>query len=179
MKFLFSLLCILPVLAFATTPAETEFALNRLSGVARKYSLGSLIHQTRNVAIGKYSFAKQGGAVGAINLWKDLNGGNVTDNYTSIPDNAVIQNVTVDVLTVPAGSTATGAGIKVELVNDADLYANTSLASFTGKLLGIPDFATAADWIKLTADKQLKIEVVNVALTSGIFNVYVDYILGD
>lgn len=174
MKKLILGLLLLPVMALATITAEEEFALNRMSGVARKYSLGTLIHKTTNLAVGKYSFAVQGGAVGNINLLSDLND---TNSTVTIPDNAVIKNVWVDVLTTPIGGT--GASVKIELVNDADLVASTSVASFTGLLLGIPDHATAADWIKLSADKTLKLEAVSAALTAGKFNVYVEYVLGD
>lgn len=166
---------LLPVLAMATITAEEEFALNRLNAVARKHSLGTLVHKSRNVAVGKYSYAVQGGAVGNIILLDDLA---VASSYTTIPDNAVIQNVWVDVLTQPTGSSL--SDIRVELVNDADLKAGLSIGSFTGILQGIPDTATVSDWIKLTADKQLNIQVAAPsALTAGKFNVYVEYILGD
>jgi len=175
-KLIFTLL-LAPLIAFAVLPDATKYALDHSSGPALKYGLGTQLSNTRNLAVGKYSYAVQGGAVGNISLLNDLNAGNVASNYTTIPDNAIIQNAWVDVLTQPTSSSA--ASIKVELVNDGDILGSTAKASFTGMLQGIPDAATIGDWIKLSADKVLKIEVVTTALTAGKFNVYIEYILGD
>lgn len=173
MKKLILAILLLPMFAYATITAEQEFALNRLSGVAKKYSLGTLIHKNVNVAVGKYSYAKQGGAVGDITLRSDLN-----DSASSvvIPDNAIIQDVLIDVLTTP--TTNSGGTLALKAQSSGDLKGATAAASFAGLMDGVP-VGSAATSIKLTADRTLKLTVASAVLTGGIFNVYVEYLLGD
>lgn len=171
-KFLLALLFV-PSIALATITAEQEFAINRMNSVAQKHQLGTLLQKNVNVVTGKYSFAVQGGAVGDISLLSDLNN---TNSTIVIPDNAVIKKVYIDVLTAPTSGGA--ATVAVKLQSAADLKGATAIASFTGIMDGVPAGA-AANMIKLTADRTLKITVATAALTAGKFNVYVEYVLGD
>lgn len=174
MKFLvvFALL-LLPTLASATITAEQEFAINRSSSVARKHSLGTLLHKNVNVVVGKYSYAVQGGAVGSVNLLSDL-----TDatSLVKIPDNAVIKQVWIDVLT--PGTTSASGTMAITLQSAGDLKAALAAASYTGILAGIP-VGVAANMIKLTAERTLVGTIATGALTAGKWNVYVEYVLGD
>lgn len=164
---------LLPGIAFAVISASQEFQLNRMNSVAQSTQLGTLLAKTKNVVVGKYSFAVQGGAVGNINLLRDL-----TDTHSTVvlPDNAVIRNVYVDVLTQPTSSSA--ASVSVGAVSDGDLVASTAKGSFTGILDGVPA-NTAVTTIKLAADKTVYAKVITTALTAGKFNVYIEYALGD
>lgn len=174
MKKLILSFLLIPVLAFATITAEQEFALNRLSGVAFKHSLGSLIHKNVNVVVGKYSYAVQGGAVGDVNLLSDLLD---TNSTITLPDNAVVKQVWVDVLTSVTGGYNSSVAVKAQTT--ADLYAATAVGSVTaGIKAGVP-VGTAATMIKLTADRTLKATISNDSLTAGVFNAYVEYVLGD
>lgn len=171
-KFLLALLFV-PSIALATITAEQEFAINRMNSVAQKHQLGSLLHKNVNVVVGKYSFAVQGGAVGTVNLLSDLNDSKST---ITIPDNAVIKKVYIDVLTDPtSGGSAT---VAVRLQSAGDLKGATAIASFTGIMDGVPAGA-AANMIKLSADRTLQATIATAALTAGKFNVYVEYVLGD
>lgn len=166
-------LLLLPVVMFATITADQEYALNRMNSVSQKYQLGTLLAKSSNVVVGKYSFGVSGQTAtsGDVNLLRDL-----TDSTTTvtIPDNAVVQNVWVDILTSQSGSS-----VALKLVNAADLLASTAAGSFTAGLKqGIPDYATISDQIKLSADKTLK-ATFNGTTTAGKFNVYVEYVLGD
>lgn len=174
MKFLvvFALLC-LPTLASATITAEQEFAINRMNSVARKHSLGTLLQKKVNVVVGKYSFAVQGGAVGAVNLLSDL-----TDatSLVKIPDNAVIKQVWIDVLT--PGTTSASGTMAINLQSAGDLKGALAAASYTGIVAGVP-VGVAANMIKLTAERTLTGTIATGALTAGKWNVYIEYVLGD
>lgn len=170
MKKLILGLLLLPVMAFATITAEEEFALNRLSGVARKYSLGTLLAKNVNVVVGKYSFAVQGGAVGSINLLRDLND---TGSTIVIPDNAIVKQVWTDTIT-----SATGGSLGFTLQTTADMKAAVSASAMSGIQAGTP-VGSAATMLKLTADRTLVATVSNSNITAGVINVYVEYVLGD
>ncbi len=166
-----ALLLLLSVVANATITAEEEFALNRLSGTARKYSLGTLIHKNVNVVVGKYSYAVQGGVVGDVTLRSDLSS---SASSISIPDNAIIKQVWVDNLV-----TVSGGSIALKLQSAADLKAETSAATYAaGTVIAGTPIGTAATMIKLTAARTLK-ATLSSTVTAGQFNVYVEYVLGD
>lgn len=118
----------------------------------------------------QYDFSKHGGAVGDI-----LTG-------LRIPKGAIIQNVFADVLTAAtsADSTATIA-LKAEAANDLFTAAAVSGAPFssTGRKLGIPDFATVADYKKTTAEREVTMSIAVQALTAGKIDFYVQYVLGN
>lgn len=173
MKKLILFFSFVPVIAFALISNEEEFAINRLSGAAQKYQLGSLLHKNLNVVVGKYSFAKQGGVTGDINLLNDI-----TDSTSTvvIPDNAVVKQVYIDVITQPTGGSTSTVAVKLQTA--ADLLGATAIASVTGQLDGTPD-GSAANMVKLTADRTLKTTIGTADLTGGQFNVYVEYVLGD
>lgn len=168
----FALLVLLPMVGFATITAEKEQKLNRMNATAMKYELGTELAKKPNLVVGKYSFGVSGqtATTGDVNLLRDLADSSST---ITIPDNAIVTNVFVDVLTAPVGvSTA------IKLVGAGDLLDVTLEGAFTGLLQGIPDKATVADYIKLSADKTLKTTLDGTA-TAGKWNVYVEYVLGD
>lgn len=144
------------------------FVLGRMNSSAQRAEVNSCFQEVSLKC--KYDFAVQGGAIGAINL-KDENGGNAT-----IPDNAIIQHVLIDVITAPtSGGSAT---LAIDAQSAGDLRTALAVASFTGILAGNP-VDTAASAIKLTADRAVTLTVATAALTAGVFNVYVRYTLGD
>ncbi len=167
------MLFVFPLLAFGHTSAEQEYALNRMNGVARKYELGTRLREDVQTAVGKYSFALQGGSSAAsIYLLKDLTA-NTSANRITIPDNAIIRQVYVDVLTAPQSSS-----IAVSLQAAGDLKASLAAASWSGIVAGIP-IGDASHMIKLTADRQPYLTVSGPGLTAGIINFYIDYVVGD
>lgn len=173
MKMMILALLLFPVMAFATITGEEEFALNRLSGVAKKYALGTLLAKNLNMVVGKYSYAVQGGAVGSINLLRDLND---TSSTVIIPSGSIVKQAYIDVLTTP--TTSLGGSLAVQIQSNSDIKGNTAAASFTGLMAGTP-VGSAATMIKLTAARTLHMGIASGALTAGKFNVYVEYALGD
>jgi hypothetical protein len=171
-KYYLAFLFLLPVVGVATITAEKEYALNRMNATSMKYALGTELAKKPNIVVGKYSFGVTGQTAtsGDVNLLRSL-----TDSTSTItiPDNAIVTNVFVDVLTQPAG-----ASTALTRVSSGDLLAATVEGSFTGRLQGIPDHATVADYIKLAADKTLKATLTGTA-SAGKWNVYVEYVLGD
>lgn len=157
-----------------TTHAAAQELLNKSanSSTAVKTRLGLVLKEQLGVAIGSYSFAVQGGAIGTINL-RDGDG-----KALKLPANAIIKNVVIDVITAPtSGGSAT---IAVTAVSSGDLLAATAIGSLTaGRYQGIPDDATVADMIKLTSEKTLSIAVAVAALTAGKFNVLVEYVVSE
>lgn len=170
MKKLILAILLLPVMAMATITAEEEFALNRLSGVAKKYSLGTLLGKTQGMVVGKYDFAVQGGAVSDINLLRDLNDSAST---VVLPDNAIVTQVWTDSLTAAAGGS-----VAVKANATADLVAAVAASALTGIQAGVPT-GSAATMVKMTAERTVKLSITNAVVTAGKFNVYIGYVLGD
>lgn len=153
--------------------ANTIYKLNKMNITAYQTLLGTTLgaHEDALDAIkervvkAQYDFATLGGAVGDISLG------------VTIPDNAVITDVVIDVLTNPtSGGSAT---IAVKAQSAADLIGATAVASFTGILQGVPTAGTIASAIKLTANRTVTVTVAVAALTAGKFNVFVKYLLSD
>jgi hypothetical protein len=118
----------------------------------------------------KYSFAVQGGSISTVTL-KGADGASCT-----IPDNAVVLDSYIDVVTAFAGA---GAYLSFSTGKAAaDIKALTAIASVTGVLRGIPD-GTAAAAIKMTADVVPKMVIASAALTAGVANLYITYVVGD
>lgn len=168
--FYLALALLLPVTAFAIITESEEYGINRLSQAAQKYQLGTLLAKTPNVVVGKYSFAVQGGAIGSVFLLRDLDD---TTSRITIPDNAIIKQVYTDTLTSLSNSS-----VSIGLVSTTDLVATKQATVLSGVEAGTP-VNTAATMIKLSADKQPKMTITNVALTAGKINVYIEYVLGD
>ena len=156
----------------STTHANAVTLLNKgaLAPTANTVRLGLALKEQLGVAMGTYSFATQGGAIGTINL-KDGDGKDL-----KLPANAIIKNVVIDVLTAPtSGGSAT---IAVTAVSSGDLKAATAIASFTGILQGIPA-NTVGTAIKLSSEKTLSMAIAVAALTAGKFNVLVEYVVSE
>jgi hypothetical protein len=133
-------------------------------------NLAKELHKTVNVLKAKYSFAVQGGAIGDIVLLDD------DGNPAVLPDDALILQAIVDVITpATSGGSAT---VALKAQSAADLLGATAVASVTGILAGVP-VDTAATSIKLTADRTVKATVAVAALTAGVFNVFIRYVLSD
>lgn len=160
----------------ANITADQQYLLNNgLGDVGRITQLGTLINKTSNLLIAKYSYAVQGGSTAAaINLLTDLN---KPLSYAKLPDNAIIKNVWLDVLTQPVSSGS--ATVSVGAVSTTDLLGSTAKdVLVVGFLQGVPSGATTS-FIKLSAEKTVKASVGTAPLTAGKFNVYIDYVVGD
>lgn len=121
-----------------------------------------------------WDFAVDGGAVSTISL-NDRHG-----NPVVIPANSLIYNVIVHVQTAPVSTSNDGQmALQAEAANDlitaADPDAGTG--NWT-KLLGIPDSATASDWVVTTVDRQVKLLISVHPFTAGRIHFHIFYCLG-
>lgn len=163
------------VAAFGKITGDNEYKLNTFSASgAQNVQLGTLLTQTSNLLVARYSFAVQGGAsTASISLLTDLSN---TRSYAVLPNKAIIKNVWVDVLTQPTSSGS--ASVSVKAVSTGDLLTATAKGSITGFVQGTPN-NTTTNAIKLTASKTIKADVTINALTAGKFDVYIEYVLGN
>ncbi|MFG6101193.1 hypothetical protein U2F10_02995 [Leptothoe sp. EHU-05/26/07-4] len=104
-----------------------------------------------------YDFSIHGGAIGTITM------------PLTTPDNAIITECIVDVLTDP---TSTGsATIALGLNTTTDLLAATAIASVTGIVVAKEQAAA----FKLTAERNLQLTIATAALTAGKLAVYLKW----
>lgn len=115
-----------------------------------------------------YNFATLGGAQGTIPL---------TALTTAIPNNFVIQNAFLDVIT-PLGSGGAATAAVTTGQSAGDLVAATVVIgapfSVTGPKVMIPLFGTIATWIKTTSTRTPAIVIALADLNAGKFNVFVE-----
>jgi hypothetical protein len=78
--------------------ADVKLLLNKMNSVASKVRLGSLVDGQKGSVKAKYDFTVQGGAVGAVNLLDE------EGNVAKLPDNAIITNCIIDVVTAPTSA---------------------------------------------------------------------------
>ena len=160
--------------SFAQITGEQVDRLDRMNLTARKYQLGTNLKyasEDARIVRGTYDFAVQGGASSAELNLDDRFGDDIV-----IPDNAVVTQVIIDVLTT-ADSAADGASVSIGLVSDGDLRASTVEASVTGLLAGTP-VGTAGTSIKLSADNTPYVKITGEDLTAGKFDVFIEYLVG-
>lgn len=136
--------------------------------------LGDELNKKKGVVVGKYSFAVQGGAVGSINLRSDLSS---AGSLVKLPDNAIVTNVFVDIITAMASAGGTGT-VALTLQSAGDLLAAVDADTLANQVQGIPNGAVA-NMIKLTAERTLSVEIAVEALTAGVFDVFVEYVISD
>lgn len=119
------------------------------------------------VARGRYSFAADGGAVGAIAL----------TGATVIPSGAVIVGTLINVLTAPTSGGAATVALGVEAAGDQQTAAAIDGApwSTTGWKWATQTLTTAPD--VTTAARDITLTVATAALTAGIIDVYVFYLV--
>jgi len=119
----------------------------------------------RRLAVGLYSFATDGGAVGDITLRGD-----------SIPAGAIITDVLIHVDTALTSGGAATVALKAE--SAADLNAADAISgapwSSTGAKRG--DLTATTAPVKTTAARSIVATVGTAALTAGKFSVYVSYL---
>lgn len=117
------------------------------------------------VARARYSFASEGGAVGDIALRGD-----------KVPSGAIVVDGYVDVTTaVTSGGAAT---VAVKLQAAADLNAADAIAAIgaTGARK-LDKFGDDTARVKTTAERTVTLTVGTAALTAGVLDVYLVYIL--
>src|SRR5262249_44702022 len=96
----------------------------------------------------------------------------------SIPNGAIILGGTIDITTqLTSGGSATIAIGTTAGSSSTSIKGATAVASWTvGQLAAVPVF-TAATYVKMTADGALTAHIATAALTAGVFEVHLLYIL--
>lgn len=174
------LIALFSSVSLANISSDNEFLLNRgLGEVGNRTQVGTLLNKTAGQLIAKYSFAVQGGSTSAnIKLLTDLNS---PLSYATLPDNAIITKVWLDVLTTPTSNVA-GATISIEAEADADLLADANINSLGGGFYAGLPAGTTTTFVKLSAERTVQMDLgegLNTDLTAGKFNVVIDYVLGE
>jgi len=129
------------------------------------------LNQKRGVLKAVWDFAVQGGAVSTLALL-DENG-----DAALLPDNAIVVQCYVDVITAMAS--AGGAGtLALDSEGAGDLLGAVDADTLSGVNAGIP-VGSAATMIKLTAQRQVSMTIAVEALTAGKISVFVEFVLSD
>lgn len=137
--------------------------------------IGKYLHQKRGVLKLPYSFAVQAGAVGSILLLDDAG------DAAILPSKAIITQVYFDIITAFTSTGGTGT-IALTANSTGDLLAAVDAdtlpltASHPGS--GVP-IGTAATMVKLTAARQITLEIATAAITAGVANFFVEWVLSD
>lgn len=173
MKFLIALALTLSAVIFGATleksvvpTANMEYQLNKQWGpLPFKYSLGKVLKQSHNTAVGVLDFAR-GTLSGSV------------DTGITLPSKAIIRNSFIDVITQPTSGGATEIGFTAQTA--FDLYGRTAKASLTtGIKDGVVEDGTEAGYIKLTAARTVYAVVSGSALTAGKIKIFVDYVVSE
>jgi len=117
----------------------------------------------------RYVFATDGGAVSTITL-----AGN-----TTLPANAIILGGTINVTTqlTSGGSATVAIGTSAGSSTTSILNA-TAVASFTTGQLAMEPVFTAASYVKLSAAGQITVTIATAALTAGVMDIILVYVVG-
>jgi hypothetical protein len=170
---LLALLALIPITSFALPrPADAEKLMNLGSVRGPGVQLGyQVISNKVQLLKCKYDFAVNGGSSAAAIKLRAVDG-----SKCLLPDNAVVVNTLIDVLTAPtsAGSATIAVGTG-QAAND--IKTATAIASFTGIMAGIP--VAAASAVKMTADRQPTMSIAVAPITKGKFNVFISYLLSE
>jgi hypothetical protein len=116
------------------------------------------------MAVVDYDFAVNGGAISSINI----------SGVDVIPNNAIILNVTADVLVAPTSATNDGT-IKLKCVA-GDVTTNIT-ADGTAVPIGYPNWA--GPFVKTGAAGPLSVEIGTANLTAGKIKYYVWYVVSE
>jgi len=110
-----------------------------------------------------YDFAVDTGAIGTYVLCK-------------LPDNTIITNVLLDVIT--AFTSIGGTGTIALMANTAnDLLSAIDADTLSAIHAGIP-VGTAATSVKLTADRDITLSIATAAMTAGKVAIHIEYFEG-
>lgn len=119
----------------------------------------------RKSAVGVYSFASLGGAVGDITLAGD-----------TIPSGAAILDAYIKVTTALTSGGAATVAIKVESAADINAADAISGAPWSSTGVKRADFTATTAPVVTTAARSIVATVGTAALTAGVFTVVVEYI---
>ena len=155
--------------------AQDKFRLSRAHNIPSDTDLGDLVDRAKNELWVDYDVAVDGGLVSTIALNKV---GKLDDVVpATLPDNAVVKNVVIDIVTafVSAGGNGT---IAVSSEGAADLLAAVDADTLSAQVQGIPNDAVA-NMVKLSAERTVSVVVGTEALTAGKCRIFIEYLLSE
>lgn len=120
---------------------------------------------SKKYAVGYYSFATDGGAVGTITLRGD-----------TIPSGAIITDALLHVDTAPTSAGAATVSVGSEAAADIQAAAAISGAPWSTAGAKRGSLTATAAPVKTTAARSITIVVGTAALTAGKFSVVVEYV---
>lgn len=180
MKAIFAMLgMFIAVVASASTPvnvvptASFEFDVNRNMGpVGYKYTLGKVIRQSHNTAVGVFDVAQQGPGVAATSTSYDTG--------IHLPSKAVIRFVFFDTATALT-NTLGRVQVGFQAESSVDLKTLTTYSTWSGRQAGVPD-GTVGTMVKTTAARTVYAVVSSSSvgtLTAGKIKIFVDYVVSE
>ena len=154
-------------------PGDVETLLNTSPVHSPRVRLGSQVTQKKlNVMKAVYDVSVLGGPINSTIVLKDAAGG-----FAFIPDNAIIKNAIIHVLGNPQGlgsSISFGVGSTTDLL-DVKGWQTYTASSF---VQGIP-VNTTVTFARITnGPTTVKAAVTGATVTTGKFNVFIEYYLG-
>ena len=173
-KLLLALILSSSVFAATAIDESGAYKLNRSSKLFRDLGVGTQLSGGQWLK-GQWSYAVSGGAANANLALLDHEGVAV-----KLPDNAIIQDCLIDVVTAPTSATSSGKiALSSNAVGDlkASAVAHTTFLADT-RVACIP-VGTAATAIKMSSEATLRLLVGSEALTAGKINVWVNYVVSN
>lgn len=167
---------IVSMIAIGAISTDKKYKLNHYMGkTAEEVALGTLVQQggTTDLAqdgveplkmvVATYDFSVSGGSSAAS-----------IDLGQLLPSGAVVRRSFLDVITQPVGS---GASVRITSEASGDILASSAVSGLTiGRTDGVST-GSVANMKKMTASRELYLEVFNHDLTAGKFRVYVEYVM--
>ena len=154
-------------------PATVEQFINGAGAPFQMTQLGTQLTKGKphNITL-TYDFDVDGGALGE-HVLRGLDG----STSGTLPDNAIVQQGVIDVLTTLTSAT-NNSNLSVTMQTASDLKALTDISLLTSLQAMVP-VDSAATMIKLTAARTVSLWVVSEGLTAGKLNILLRYILSD
>lgn len=153
--------------------ANEKFRLARAHNIPGDVDLGEVLDNAKNELWVDYDVAVDGGAVSTIALNKV--GKHDASVPAKLPDNAIVKNVVIDIITAFTSAGGTGT-IAVSSEGAGDLLAAVDADTLSGQVQGIPNDAVA-NMVKLTAERTVSVVVGTEALTAGKCRIFIEYLV--
>ncbi len=164
--------CLFALSFQATAMVEDATFYARMNAFSPLETLGKVVNKTQNMLVAVYDFSVNGGTVATLKLLDEKG------NPATLPDNAIVQRVLVEVIT--AVTSADTSTVAIGARTTSDLFPATDKASLTiGAFIDGTPVDTAATADKMTADSQVTATIATTALTAGKIRAYIRYVLSE
>lgn len=172
-KLFLAMLVSMNLIAATAINEDGAYQLNRHHRLFRSLGVGTQLLGGQWLKA-QYDFSVSGGAAGNDIILKDHEGQPV-----KLPDNAIIDDCLIDVITAPDSSTDSGRiAFSSNAVGDlkADALASSYSADTRVACIPVGNVSTA---IKMGSEATLKMRIGSEALTAGKINIWVSYVVSN